>query len=67
MADPDIIPALRDGELEVLGRLPGSSNQALVVLVHADGLTEPLHAVYKASRAERPLFDFPYGTLAKRE
>ncbi|MBI2775748.1 MAG: SCO1664 family protein [Chloroflexi bacterium] len=67
MADTAILRALREGELEVLGRLPGSSNQALVVLVHADGLTAPFHAVYKASVAERPLFDFPSGTLAKRE
>jgi len=62
-----VVGALRHGELEVLGRLPGSSNQALVVLVHHADLTEPFHAVYKASRAERPLFDFPAGTLARRE
>ena len=51
----------------MLGRLPGSSNQALVVLVHHPELTEPFHAVYKATLAERPLFDFPIGTLARRE
>jgi hypothetical protein len=51
----------------VLGRLPGSSNQALVVLVHHADLPEPFHAVYKATLAERPLFDFPIGTLARRE
>lgn len=51
----------------MLGRLPGSSNQALVVLVHHVELTEPFHAVYKATAAERPLFDFPPGTLARRE
>ena len=28
---------------------------------------EPFHAVYKATLAERPLFDFPEGTLARRE
>ena len=67
VTDPATIRALRDGELEVLGRLPGSSNQALVVLVHHPELTEPFHAVYKATLAERPLFDFPIGTLARRE
>lgn len=51
----------------MLGRLPGSSNQALVVLVHHPELAEPFHAVYKATLAERPLFDFPIGTLARRE
>ena len=67
MTDPATLVALRDGELEVLGRLPGSSNQALVVLVHHPDLEEPFHAVYKATLAERPLFDFPIGTLARRE
>ena len=67
MTDPATLEALREGELEVLGRLPGSSNQALVVLVHHAGLAEPIHAVYKATVAERPLFDFPIGTLARRE
>ena len=67
MTDPATIRALRDGELEVLGRLPGSSNQALVVLVHHPELAEPFHAVYKATLAERPLFDFPIRTLARRE
>jgi uncharacterized repeat protein (TIGR03843 family) len=67
VTDPATLVALRDGDLEVLGRLPGSSNQALVVLVHDPALAEPFHAVYKASLAERPLFDFPIGTLARRE
>lgn len=38
-----------------------------MVLVHHPDLTEPFHAVYKATLAERPLFDFPEGTLARRE
>jgi hypothetical protein len=38
-----------------------------VVLVHHPDLAEPFHAVYKATVAERPLFDFPAGTLARRE
>jgi hypothetical protein len=37
------------------------------VLVHHPDLAEPFHAVYKATVAERPLFDFPEGTLARRE
>lgn len=66
-ADEATLRGLRDGDLEVLGRLPGSSNQALVVLVHHPELIEPFHAVYKATIAERPLFDFPAATLARRE
>ncbi|HET9436151.1 MAG TPA: SCO1664 family protein [Candidatus Limnocylindrales bacterium] len=65
--DAGTLAALRDGELDVLGRLPGSSNQALVVLVRHPALTPPFHAVYKATLGERPLFDFPTGTLARRE
>ncbi len=38
-----------------------------MVLVHHPDLTEPFHAVYKATIAERPLADFPPGTLARRE
>jgi uncharacterized repeat protein (TIGR03843 family) len=38
-----------------------------VVLVNHPALAAPIHAVYKATIAERPLFDFPIGTLAKRE
>jgi len=67
VTDPSTLRGLREGKLEVLGRLPGSSNQALVVLVHHPDLAEPFHAVYKATVAERPLFDFPVGTLARRE
>jgi hypothetical protein len=66
-ADETALRALRDGQLEVVGRLPGSSNQALVVRVLHAELSEPLHAVYKAILGERPLFDFPIGTLARRE
>jgi len=67
VTDPSTLRGLREGKLEVVGRLPGSSNQALVVLVHHPDLAEPFHAVYKATVAERPLFDFPVGTLARRE
>jgi uncharacterized repeat protein (TIGR03843 family) len=61
------LEALRDGDLEVVGRLPGSTNQALVVLVRHPARPEPFPAVYKAARGERPLFDFPFGTLVRRE
>ncbi|MEO8208268.1 MAG: SCO1664 family protein [Chloroflexota bacterium] len=38
-----------------------------MVLVHHPHLAEPFHAVYKATIGERPLADFPVGTLARRE
>lgn len=55
---------LREGELEVQGRMPFSSNATLLVRVCLDG-TESL-GVYKPHRGERPLWDFPPG-LGPRE
>jgi uncharacterized repeat protein (TIGR03843 family) len=55
---------LRTGEVEVLGRMPWSSNATLLVEVRDDG--ECLRAVYKPRRGERPLWDFPPG-LDRRE
>jgi hypothetical protein len=60
-ADAPILEELKSGELRLLGRLPGSTNNAL--LGEIGGLT----VVYKPAAGERPLFDFPEGTLARRE
>jgi uncharacterized repeat protein (TIGR03843 family) len=49
----------------VEGRLVDASNATLYCLVR-DGSTEA-HCVYKPVRGERPLWDFPDGTLAARE
>jgi hypothetical protein len=56
---------LRRGELDVQGRLEVSSNSALYCLLRL-GPTE-LPAIYKPVRFERPLWDFPDETLARRE
>jgi hypothetical protein len=59
-----VLEVLRDGTVEVLGRMPWSSNATLLVeLSHARGC---LRAVYKPRRGERPLWDFPAG-LDRRE
>jgi hypothetical protein len=62
---------LRDGSIEVLGRIMGSSNNALFVRVTrvCDEPAPPqiLEAVYKPTIGERPLDDFPDGTLTRRE
>ena len=56
---------LTDGEIEVLGLLPYSSNYTFLArLTHGDRQTL---GVYKPRRGERPLWDFPTGTLAQRE
>lgn len=56
---------LDHGVLEVVGRVAWSSNAALLVTVTHDG-DESL-AVYKPQRGERPLWDFPEGSLCRRE
>lgn len=56
---------LREGELELEGQFLLGSNYTFLVTVRHDG-TE-LRAVYKPSRGEKPLWDFPDKTLAQRE
>lgn len=56
---------LRDGELEVQGRLVDASNATLYCTVTLDG--ETATCVHKPVAGERPLWDFPDGTLAGRE
>jgi uncharacterized repeat protein (TIGR03843 family) len=53
------------GAIEVEGRLLESSNRALRTVLH---LSEArTRAIYKPIVTERPLWDFPDGTLARRE
>ena len=60
----DALAVLREGDVEVEGRMPWSSNGTYLVEVCKDG--EPMRAVYKPVRGERPLWDFPDG-LYRRE
>ncbi|MDP9330897.1 MAG: SCO1664 family protein [Actinomycetota bacterium] len=65
---PDLpIPeALLSGELEILGLMPNSSNYTF--LARASNGEEPdVLAIYKPQRGETPLWDFPEGTLCRRE
>ncbi|MBW9208892.1 SCO1664 family protein [Mumia sp. zg.B21] len=57
--------ALSEGELEVTGRLVAASNGTFVGQVVQGSLAT--ECVYKPVRGERPLWDFPDGTLAARE
>ncbi|MFP5254217.1 MAG: SCO1664 family protein [Acidimicrobiia bacterium] len=50
---------LREGEVEVLGRMPWSSNGTFLCEVDHGGSV--MRAIYKPRRAERPLWDFPSG------
>ncbi len=56
---------LREGELEVTGRLVHASNTTLYAAVELAGVEAA--CVYKPRSGERPLWDFPEGTLARRE
>ncbi len=62
--DADIERVLTDGEMEVHGRIAGSSNATLLVTCRLHG--DELLAVYKPASGERPLWDFP-GGLFRRE
>ncbi|NXY98654.1 SCO1664 family protein [Streptomyces sp. BR123] len=56
---------LAKGELTVVGRISGASNAVLLCTVAYGGASTD--CVYKPVRGERPLWDFPDGSLARRE
>ena len=56
---------LEHGDLAVVGRVLPASNVTVVAEASLDGAT--LRCVYKPVAGERPLWDFPDGTLASRE
>ena len=56
---------LEQGDIDVLGLLPYASNATLLVRLEDADLTGL--GVYKPRRGERPLWDFPSGTLCLRE
>jgi uncharacterized repeat protein (TIGR03843 family) len=56
---------LREGDITIEGRLVDASNATLYAAITHDDLTAA--CVYKPIRGERPLWDFPDGTLAFRE
>lgn len=60
-----VLQVLRDGTLTVEGRLSGASNATLFCVAELDGVQ--IECVYKPVMGERPLWDFPDGTLGHRE
>jgi uncharacterized repeat protein (TIGR03843 family) len=64
VSDPEVERVLVEGDMEVHGRIAGSSNATLLVTCRLHG--EELLAVYKPLKGERPLWDFP-GGLFRRE
>lgn len=73
MSAPERIPPrsvtphelLAKGELTVRGRVREASNAVLYCTVEYEGVSAA--CVYKPVAGERPLWDFPDGTLAQRE
>ncbi|KMS70806.1 phosphatidylinositol kinase [Streptomyces viridochromogenes] len=73
MSAPERIPPrsvtsvelLTEGELTMRGRIREASNAALFCTVAYEG--QEASCVYKPVAGERPLWDFPDGTLAQRE
>jgi uncharacterized repeat protein (TIGR03843 family) len=66
MPSPDpLLALLSTGALELKGQFVWGSNYTFLVEVTSGEQVVP--AVYKPARGERPLWDFPEGTLAQRE
>src|SRR5438128_12223243 len=65
LATPDALELLTHGTLDIEGRLVDASNTTLRAVIEHAGVTR--RCVYKPVRGERPLWDFPHGTLAGRE
>ena len=61
----DTLRLLSEGTISVEGRLVDASNATLFGVVELDGAQAG--CVYKPVAGERPLWDFPDGTLAARE
>jgi uncharacterized repeat protein (TIGR03843 family) len=64
IVNPTLI-ALERGEITLKGKFMWGSNYTFLAEVTHDGQT--LQAVYKPTRGERPLWDFPAASLAHRE
>lgn len=60
-----ILDVLTFGEIEIEGRLVDASNVVLLGQLELDDIRAPV--IYKPVSGERPLWDFPDGTLAQRE
>jgi uncharacterized repeat protein (TIGR03843 family) len=71
LSTADLLTVLKLGTIEVEGLLPWSSNYTFLLRIchQLEPGSQPVmvEAVYKPRRGERPLWDFPRGTLCQRE
>lgn len=65
LPEDDALELLSCGDIDIEGRLVDSSNATFYCSVSYNGVQAA--CVYKPVRGERPLWDFPDGTLAERE
>ncbi len=63
--DDEALRLLREGTIDLEGRLLDASNITLIGTIRAGSVVG--ECVYKPVKGERPLWDFPDGTLAGRE
>ena len=66
LSEDEALPILRNGEVIGGQQIPWSSNYTFLLRIDA-GPGRFLRAVYKPKAGERPLYDFPGGTLYRRE
>jgi uncharacterized repeat protein (TIGR03843 family) len=60
-----ILQAMQEGELKLEGQFVIGSNYTLLAKLHFR--SQDFKVVYKPERGERPLWDFSFGSLEKRE
>ncbi len=65
LAEADALELLATGDLVVEGRMTAASNATLYASITSG--TASAHCIYKPVAGERPLRDFPHGTLSRRE
>ena len=62
---PTVLNVLQNGEITIKGEFVWGSNYTFLAEVCQE--SDKLMSVYKPSRGERPLWDFPAASLARRE
>jgi hypothetical protein len=61
----NILSALQEGSMQLEGQFVYGSNYTFMAICQFEG--QSIKAVYKPTQGERPLWDFPNQTLARRE
>jgi hypothetical protein len=65
--DPQVVPLLRSATITRCRPIMWGSNGTFLVTMQGQNGAGESHAVYKPKRGESPLWDFPQGSLYKRE